>query len=201
MAILKQTGGGPFYKAGPLYMHAAGHTGPGDGDKEKKKKEAQAKADQAAASSEKVYGKETTTSEKTVQDGKRGTLFTTTRPFSQSGTGSAEDAMSYKEFEAKGGDVEAAKKYRAEQALSGRDISTRFRADVEAISLKPKGLAPLSAPLSAPKIKIPKPAEPTYSGQMKFGGAGKTSSWKINAPQADPFKKSSGGGNSCGCDY
>lgn len=201
MAILKQTGGGPFYKTGPLYMHTAEHTGPGDGDGEKKKKEAQAKADQAAASSEKVYGEETTTSEKTVQDGVRGTLFTTTRPYTQSGTGSARGTMSYKEFEAKGGDVEAAKKYRAEQALSGQDVSTRFRADVEAISLKPKGLVPLSAPISAPKIKIPKPAEPIYSGPMEFGGGGGTSSFKIKKPEGSKFKKSGGSGNSCGCDY
>ena len=201
MAILKQTGGGPFYKTGPLYMHAAGHAGPGDGDGEKKKNEAQAKADRNAASSEKVYGEATTTSEKTEQGGVRGTLFTTTRPYTQSGTGSAEGTMSYAEFEAKGGDVEAAKKYRAEQALSGQDVSTSFRADVKAISLKPKGLVPLSAPLSAPKIEIPKTAEPTYSGLMEFGGRGRTSKFKIDAPEGSKFKKSGGGGNSCGCDY
>ena len=201
MAILKQTGGGPFYKTGPLYMHATGHTGPGDGDGEKKKKEAQAKADQAAASSEKVYGEATTTSEKTVQDGVRGTLFTTTKPYTQSGTGSAQGTMSYKEFEAKGGDVAAAKEYRAKQALSGQDVSTMFRPDVEAMSLKPKGLAPLSAPLSAPKIEIPKTAKPAYSGLMEFGGGGGTSSFKIKKPEGSKFKKSGGSGNSCGCDY
>ena len=201
MAILKKTGSGPFYKTGPLYMHAAGHTGPGDGDGEKKKNEAQAKANQNAASSERVYGEATTTSEKTVQDGVRGTLFTTTKPYTQSGTGSAEGTMSYAEFEAKGGDVAAAKEYRAKQALSGQDVSTSFRADVKAISLKPKGLVPLSVPLSAPKIEIPETPKPTYSGSMEFGGRGKTSKLKINAPEGSKFKKSGGGGNSCGCDY
>ena len=201
MAILKQTGGGPFYKTGPLYMHAAGHAGPGDGDGEKKKNEAQTKANQNAASSERVYGEATTTSEKTVQDGVRGTLFTTTKPYTQSGTGSAEGTMSYAEFEAKGGDVAAAKEYRAKQALSGQDVSTSFRADVKAISLKPKGLVPLSVPLSAPKIEIPETPKPTYSGSMEFGGRGKTSTLKIDAPEGSKFKKSGGGGNSCGCDY
>jgi hypothetical protein len=136
--------------------------------------EAQAKANQAAASSEKVYGEATTTNEKTVQDGVKGTLFKTTRPYTQSGTGSAEGTMSYAEFEAKGGDVEAAKKYWAEQALSGQDVSTSFRADVKAISLKPKGLVPLSVELPRPKIEIPKPKykTPTMEG-MSIGAKNK----------------------------
>ena len=163
--------------------------------------EAQAKANQAAASSEKVYGEATTTNEKTVQDGVKGTLFKTTRPYTQSGTGSAEGTMSYAEFEAKGGDVAAAKEYRAKQALSGQDVSTSFRADVKAISLKPKGLVPLSVPLSAPKIEIPETPKPTYSGSMEFGGGGGTSSFKIKKPEGSKFKKSGGSGNSCGCDY
>jgi len=121
-------------------------------DPTKKKKEAQAKADQAAASSEKVYGKPTTTSEKTVQDGVRGTLFTTTRPYTQSGTG--ESTMSYKQLAAKGGDVEAAKKWNAKQSSSGQDVTSRFTAD--AINLKPMPRVPYEPEITGgltPRVK------------------------------------------------
>lgn len=90
MAILKQSGGGPFYMKGPVYYHGAEH-GPGD---EKKKKEsgqaeAQKKANVAANTAEKVYGESTVTQTQTTQNGMSGTLTTISKPYTQSGMGRA----------------------------------------------------------------------------------------------------------------
>jgi len=122
----------------------------------------------------KPKGTTTRTQEKTTQNGQTGTLTTDTTVtpgYKTSADFTGKPKPSYKEFGARGGDVEAAKKWNRERAGS-TDVQSRFLADPIATSMKPMGIIPGKANIKAEGIKqginFTPPTETTTGG----GGGG-----------------------------
>ena len=111
----------------------------------------------------KPKGTTTRTQEKTTQNGQTGTLTTATTVtpgYKTSADFTGKPKPSYKEFGARGGDVEAAKKWNRERAGS-TDVQSRFLADPIATSMKPMGITPGDIKAEGIKqgIKFTPPAE------------------------------------------
>lgn len=198
MAMLKQSGGGPFYKTGPLYV-----TGdPIDPSKKKAaESEAKAKAQKSASSSEKVYGKSTTTTERiTGPRGRKGTKTTVTTPYTRSGKGSVSYSEAYKKADKAKYPTFEQFKVAAKKDLSGKDVKTTVQYDkIKTVGLKPKGPKLTTAGPKAPMPKIKTPEKPYVPST--FGGTGKQTGFKVKAPEGGVKRKKAGGGNSCGCKY
>ena len=202
MPISNKSGGGPFYKTGPLYVTED----PIDPTKKKAaEKEAKAKAEAKAASSDKVYGKSTTTQERFKDERGTGTRTTVTTPYSQSGKGSVSYSEAYKKADKS--------KYRtleefttaAKADKSGKDIKTSVKYDpIKTVGLKPQGIKLTTTEPKAPmpKIKTPKkPSMPTYSFSMKKQSGTTLVDKKLPSKSNLARPKKSGGGGSCGCKY
>lgn len=209
MPISNKSGGGPFYKTGPLYIHGESHDGdPTDPTKKKAaEKEAKAKAEKSAAEAKKVYGKSTTTTERFKDDRGAGTRTTVTTPYSQSGGGSAEFNVAYAAAKKAGKQNfnYNNKLIKVEDAASrtGQDVKTSVKYDpIKPIGLKPQGVKLTTAGPSAPvpKISKPKPSMPTYSFSMKKQSGTTLVDKKLPSKSNLARPKKSGGG-SCGCKY
>lgn len=202
MAILKQSGGGPFYMTGPVYYRDGEH-GPGDKKKKSGQAEAQAKADTAASTAEKVYGEPTVTQTRTTQDGMSGTLTTVSRPYTQSGAGRAiRTAEGDRAYAAKTKEQQEAqdKRFKAIQSRSGADVTTRFTPDP--IAIKPKGIVPLKDVPTAPVPNITAPKKSTVPDLDLSSSSGSSIRVKTKKFEERGGKRSSGGsGSSCGCKY
>jgi hypothetical protein len=201
MAMLKQSGGGPFYKTGPLYVTSD----PIDPSKKKAaEKEAKTKAEKSATEAKKVYGKSTTTTERFKDDRGAGTKTTVTTPYTRSGKGSAEFNTAYgaakkagkKTFDYGGKLI----KVEDSASRSGKDVKSTVKYDpIKTVGLKtqPPKLTTPGPKAPMPKIKTPeKPYVPSA-----FGGTGRTTGIKVKAPEGGVKRKKAGGGNSCGCKY
>lgn len=149
--MLKQSGGGPFYKTGPLYV-TGDPTDPTK--KESAEKEAKAKAEKSTAEAKKVYGKSTTTQERFKDDRGTGTRTTVTTPYTRSGTGSAEFNTAYgaakkagkKTFDYEGKLI----KVKDSGSKSGKDVKTTVKYDpIKTASLKPQEIKLTTAMPSA----------------------------------------------------
>lgn len=184
--------GTPFYKRGPLYAHAAGHTDP---TKEAKAKaEAKKKAEANASKGKKVYGKTTRTS--TTNEGGV-TTHTISTPYTQSGQGEGTTKKSYKQLAAEGGDVEAAKKFNASATSSGVKTRSYKTFDVKPAGIKITPMLP-TASIIVPKVpKKSKPPMPTFSMSKGRSGGGTTKLIDFNNNRVKKTKSRSG--NSCGC--
>lgn len=193
MAMLEKSGSSPFYKTGPLYV-----TGdPVDATKKKAKAEAKAKAEKSATTAKKVYGESTTKTERFKDErGRTGTRTTVTTPYSQSGKDSVSYSEAYKKADKS--------KYRtleefttaAKADKSGKDIKTSVKYDpIKTVGLKPQGpkLTTAGPKAPMPKIKIPeKPYVPST-----FGGTGRATGFKVEAPERGVKRKKAGSGHPC----
>ena len=200
MAMLEKSGSSPFYKTGPLYVTED----PIDPSKKKAaEKEAKAKAEAKAASSDKVYGKSTTTQERFKDKRGTGTRTTVTTPYSQSGKDSVSYSEAYKKADKS--------KYRtleefttaAKADKSGKDIKTSVKYDpIKTVGLKPQGIKPTTAGPKPPmpKTKTPeKPSMPTYSFSMEKQSGTTLVDKKLQSKSNLARPKKSGGGGNCGC--
>jgi hypothetical protein len=196
MPITNKSGGGPFYKTGPLYTHGDTHDGDPTDPKEKAKAKAKAEANKKASEASRVYGKATTT--RTTDDSGI-TTVTKTIPYTQSGEGTATTKKSYKQLEAEGGDVEAAKKFNASKTNKG--VVTR---SYKTFKMKSKGidLTPImpTASIDIKKLVTPKPKMPSYSFSMKKQ-SGTTLVDKKLPSKSNLARKTKTKGGSCGCKY
>lgn len=198
MAMLKQSGGGPFYKTGPLYVTSD----PIDPSKKKAaEKEAKAKADKSAAGAKKVYGESITKTEKiTSPGGRKGTKTTTTTPYTRSGKGSVSYSEAYKKADKSKFPTLKEFTVAAKADRSGKDVKTSVEYDkIKTVGLKPQGPKLTTVGPKAPMPKIKTPAKPYVPST--FGGTGKTTGFKVKAAEGGVKRKKAGGGNSCGCKY
>jgi len=194
MPMSNKSGGGPFYKTGPLYIHGDSHEGDPIDPKDKAKAKAKAEAKKKASEAPRVYGK-TTTTKTTDKSGL--TTVTSTTPYTQSGEGEGTAKKTYKQLAAEGGDVEAAKKFNASKTNKGvvtRSYKT-FKMPTVGINITPQ--LPTA---SVPKISKPKPTKPTYSFSMKKQSGTTLVDKKLPSKSNLARPKKSGGG-SCGCKY
>lgn len=209
MAIAKQSGSAPFYKTGPLYAHGPNGTHPID-----PKKEAKKKAETNASNARKVYGETSTKVEKLITPGGsiRGTKTTTTKPYTQSGTGSAEFNTAYRAAKkAKLSTFDyGGKSIKVEDAASksGKDVTSTISLNkLASNSLKPMGISTTTQlPKADVKIKNipstpPKSSSvPSYSFSMKKQSGTKIIDKKVGGNKSNLRRPSkSSGGNSCGC--
>lgn len=194
MAMLKQSGGGPFYKTGPLYV-----TGdPIDPSKKKAaEKEAKAKADKSAAGAKKVYGESITKTEKiTSPGGRKGTKTTTTTPYTRSGKGSVSYSEAYKKADKSKFPTLEEFTVAAKADRSGKDVKTSIKYDkIKGVGLKPQGLKLTTTGPKAPMPKIKTPEKP-YTPST-FGGGGRTTGFKVEAPERGVKRKKAGSGHPC----
>ena len=200
MAMLKQSGGGPFYKTGPLYVTSD----PIDPSKKKSaEKEAKVKAEKSTAEAKKVYGKSTTTTERFKDDRGTGTRTTVTTPYSQSGSGGAKVTYEESYKKANKSKYPTLEEYKAAAKAykRGKDVKTTVKYDkIKTVGLKtqpPKLTTP--GPKASIDLKIKTPEKPYVPST--FGGTGKPTGIKVKAPKGGVKRKKAGGGNSCGCKY
>lgn len=211
MAIAKQSGSAPFYKTGPLYAHGPNGTHPIDPEEEAKKK-AEMKAETNASNAKKVYGETSTKVEKLITPGGsiRGTKTTTTKPYTQSGTGSAEFNTAYRAAKkAKLSTFDyGGKAIKVEDAASksGKDVTSTISLNkLTSNSLKPMGISttPQLPAADVNILKPPKPTslpKPTYEFSMKKKSGKKIIDKKVGGSKNNLRRPSrSSGGNSCGC--
>lgn len=165
MAMLQRPVGSAFYKTGPLYLEENNEGDPND----KLKAKAKAKAEAEAKKAKRVYGETTRTS--TTKDGL--TTVTMSTPYTQSGTGEAQEKMSsedWKKFtESETPEQKKARKAREEASRSG--VETRSYTKIE--PPKPKGIVPVLPDITAPVPDIKTPGVPKFNFSIK-GKSGKT---------------------------
>lgn len=193
MAMLEKSGSSPFYKTGPLYV-----TGdPVDPTKKKAKAEAKAKAEKSATSAKKVYGKSTTKTERiTGPGGRKGTKTTVTTPYTQSGEGSVSYSEAYKKADKAKYPTFEKFKIASEAYKSGKDIKSTIKYDkIKGVNLKPQGVKITTAGPKAPMPKIKTPEKPYVPST--FGGTGRTTGFKVEAPERGIKRKKAGSGHPC----
>jgi len=187
-----KSGGGPFYKTGPLYIHGKSHEGDPTDPKAKAKAEAKKKASEAP----RVYGKTTTT---TTTDKSGLTTVTSTTPYTQSGKGAAGIDLG-PDFKPTPEQTRKANLARAKAKKKGvvtRSYKT-FKPTKMGIDITPQ--LPTAAVPKISKPKSPKPSMPTYSFSMKKQSGTTLVDKKLPSKSNLARKKKSGGG-SCGCKY
>ena len=212
MAIAEKSGSAPFYKSGPLYAHGPDGTHPTDPTKEAKAKaEAKKKAEANASKSKKTYGKTTTKVENiTTSSGNvRGTRTTTTKPYTQSGTGSAEFNTAYRAAKkAKLSTFDyGGKTIKVEDAASksGKDVTSTVKLNkLKPITLKPMGIK-ITNMMPTANITIPEkstpPATTPSTPPSLVSYSGKSFKFGVNKPKTDTRSKKTkaGGSEICGC--
>lgn len=194
MAILKQSGSSPFYKTGPLY--ATGD--PIDPTKKKAAEaEAKAKAEKSATEAKKVYGESKTTTERFKDErGRTGTRTTVTTPYTRSGKGSVSYSEAYKKADKSKFPTLEQFTVAAKADRSGKDVKTSIKYDkIKSIGLKPQGIKPTTAGPEAPMPKIKTPEKPYVPST--FGGGGRTTGFKVEAPERGIKRKKAGSGHPC----
>ena len=188
-----KSGGGPFYKTGPLYIHGESHDGDPVDPKDKAKAKAKAEAKKKASEAPRVYGK-TTTTKTTDESGV--TTVTKTTPYTQSGKGAAGIDLG-PDFKPTPEQTRKANLARAKAKKKGvvtRSYKT-FKPTKMGIDITPQ--LPTA---SVPKISKPKPSMPTFSFSMKKQ-SGTTLVDKKLPSKSNLAKKKKSGGGSCGCKY
>ena len=196
MPISNKSGGGPFYKTGPLYIHGESHDGDPIDPKAKAKAKAKAEADKNASEASRVYGK-TTTTKTTDESGV--TTVTKSTPYTQSGKGAAGIDLG-PDFKPTAEQTRKANLARAEAKKKGvvtRSYKT-FKPAKMGISITPQ--APTASVPKISKPKPPKPSVPTYSFSMKKQSGTTLVDKKLPSKSNLARPKKSGGG-SCGCKY
>jgi len=155
MAILETKKGTAFYKTGPLYQQA----------------EADRKAQENLRNSESQVESRNVTEQRGKDERGGYTDYTTTTNLINKGKGESTGLPSYEEYAASGGDVEAAKKWNAEQAKRSKETSTKRVYDkIENVNLIKLPLVPLTTDFNVgAKIQVKKPKKPTVDLNLQGG--------------------------------
>ena len=197
MPISNKSGGGPFYKTGPLYIHGESHDGDPTDPKDKAKAKAKAEAEKKASEAPRVYGKTTRTS---VTDDAGITTHTTTTPYTQSGKGTGGVDLG-PDFKPTPEQTRKANLARAEAKKKGvvtRSYKT-FKPAKMGIDITPQ--LPTASVPKISKPTPPKPSTPTYSFSMKKQSGTTLIDKKLPSKSNLARPKKSSGGGSCGCTY
>jgi hypothetical protein len=195
MPIINKSGGGPFYKTGPLYIHGESHDGDPTDPKDKTKAKAKAKAEKKASEAPRVYGKPTTTR---TTDDSGVTTVTKTIPYTQSGKGTAGIDLG-PDFKPTAEQTRKANLAKAEAEKKGvitRSYKT-FKLEKKGIDFTPQ--LP-TASIDIKKPVTPKPSMPSYSFSMKKQ-SGTTLVDKKLPSKSNLARKTKTKGGSCGCKY
>lgn len=168
MAILETKKGTAFYKTGPLYQQA----------------EADRQAQENLRNSESEVESRNVTEKRGKDDRGTYTDYITTTNTKRKGKGESTKLPSYEEYAAKGGDVEEAKKWYAEQEKRRKETSTRRVYDkIETLNL-PKPTIKLTTPdisaIANPKIIVKKPNKKNPELSLSGGTFKKSRIGKVN---------------------
>lgn len=197
MPISNKSGGGPFYKTGPLYIHGESHDGDPTDPKEKGRALAKAEAKKKASEAPRVYGK-TTTTKTTDKDGI--TTVTSKTPYTQSGkgTGGIDLGPDFKPTAEQTRKANLARAKAKKEGVVTRSYKT-FKPAKKDISIPPQ--LPTAPVPKISKPTPPKPSMPTYSFSMKKQSGTTLVDKKLPSKSNLGSRKKAGKGGSCGCKY